>query len=106
MKNTSTLQEERGTHTRGPWTVANAVDIRNGRTFPFAVDAERTRIANIFATHPDMEHESKANAYLIAAAPELLEACQSILKDGEDWLSEDAAKMLRAAIAKAKGGVA
>jgi len=47
------------------------------------------------------EEECEANAKLIAAAPELLEACKQAL----DWLEDEGApvaEQLRAAIAKAK----
>ena len=46
-----------------------------------------------------------ANANLIAAAPELLEALENLLKvhEGEGGTQHNAADMARAAIAKAKG---
>ena len=47
--------------------------------------------------------ETEANARLIAAAPDLLEACEAALEDGQDYkLSETIKRRLRAAIDKAK----
>lgn len=98
-------------HTPGPWRVficddggqwsgwplsINAVDdedksiVRPGGQYPYEWDATMS------------QHEAIANARLIAAAPELLEACKSALgaferNDAIDW--DD----LAAAIAKATG---
>lgn len=48
---------------------------------------------------------SKANAYVLAAAPDLLAACEAVLSSPShgDTPSEDAIQMVRAAIAKATG---
>ena len=80
------------THTPGPWTISGwAIRMSGGH-----------KLAN-FDMMPD-----KANARLIAAAPELLEACEATLDAlteliGADYdLTGEQAK-LRAAIAKAKG---
>lgn len=53
--------------------------------------------------------EAEANARLIAAAPDLLEACQAILAEhdnpnGHAILFDSVADILRAAVAKATGG--
>lgn len=45
--------------------------------------------------------DSKANARLIAAAPDLLEACRAVLSCCPDW--DATVKMVKAAIAKADG---
>jgi hypothetical protein len=48
--------------------------------------------------------QALANARLIAAAPELLEACTQALMVAEDYGDECIAEVLRAALAKAEGG--
>lgn len=44
----------------------------------------------------------KANARLIAAAPELLEACKTVLK-GTEYMTDSDFSLIRSAIAKAEG---
>ncbi len=55
-------------------------------------------------------HEQQANARLIAAAPDLLAACEASLKMFDHTIGRplvtDEQKLLKAAIAKAKGGAA
>ncbi len=90
------------THTPGPWLVSET----------FAIGPAGEVVACTPNNHPRRE----ANARLIAAAPELLEALEGLLKDyiqvfsdhpaiEPDWNPEDSAlvKRARAAIAKAKG---
>jgi hypothetical protein len=91
-------------HTRGPW----AAEL--GRNGSFSIEAERGGIANgllVLASrneHPLMADQMHANARMIAAAPELLEALQRFLKAWEDDSDgAGAAKQARAAIAKATG---
>lgn len=47
----------------------------------------------------------QSNAHLIAAAPELLEACKAALPELEEFAPGNAMDMVRDAIAKAKGEV-
>jgi hypothetical protein len=47
--------------------------------------------------------QQEANAHLIAAAPELLEAAQKALDECCDLISTDAGRALQYAIAKARG---
>ena len=68
------------THTPGPWQIKHRVNIigSTGRS---------VASAGGYTTNTDNgEHilENEANARLIAAAPDLLEAC----KEAEDWLEE------------------
>ena len=56
--------------------------------------------------HPDQSDEANANAYLIAAAPELLEALECLLAAVEQHdtpLTDPERIAARSAIAKAKG---
>ncbi len=94
----------RAEHTPGPWTFKrdceNACDIRApGEQY----------VGNVMSDDPEElnpeipEDEMVANAALIAAAPDLLAACESVLAaDGDEW--ETGKRVLRAAIEKATGG--
>jgi hypothetical protein len=86
-------------HTSGPWQVNSLTRIEA---------ADYGLIANV---RGDLsEAETHANARLIAAAPELLDALESLEMFMRDCMTEDADldvwKLARAAIAKAKGGAA
>ena len=95
-------------HTPGPWTIGkyhvNAYD----NTIYDAKNGYKIAIVEGY-TH-DLKEESEANAHLIAAAPELLEALKGLIgwhdcfpmKEGEADLPVIATA--RAAIAKAEGG--
>ena len=94
-------------HTRGPWLI----EAENCHTGDIAtVHNTADKWVTIYAPHwmeTGMgEHEQSANARLIAAAPDLLEA----LGAAEDLLhrmgmqSSDAYQKIDAAIAKATGG--
>lgn len=99
-------------HTRGPWEIKpeefdrNYDRIRGGRL------GCRYKIANVCLPefqNPDSQEieESRANARLIAAAPDLLEALK-ITRDRLIFLGlskhSEAVKTCDAAIAKAEGG--
>jgi hypothetical protein len=94
--------------TPGPW----AAEL--GRNGSFSIEAERGGIANgllVLASrneHPLMADQMHANARLIAAAPELLEALKSLVHslDESDLIHDDqrqAFNASKAAIAKATG---
>lgn len=88
-------------HTSGPWSIVKAypqgksrIDIKAGSL---------CKIARIF--HQPAAYD--ANARLIAAAPELLEACEYVLRELQlKWPSfhGDIKAELEVAIAKATGG--
>lgn len=86
-------------HTPGPWVV-NPIQLNQ-----IATPDARLEIAR--ATVLRDQHETIANARLIAAAPELLEALKAIVKSladqDDEGLIEHAQQMIdaRAAIAKA-----
>lgn len=109
-------------HTPGPWeihlitegsekgseTIANVGTSQRemGRTWQGVCDI------NTWGREYVNDAESQANAHLIAAAPELLEACQWVLfhlehREGlrhrKDLFSDDELNRLRTAIAKAEG---
>ena len=106
MKNTAQ-------HTPGPW-----LRTKSGNTFQIVAGADGNGDPNqlVATVHPaaiTIDHEpcdeTKANARLIASAPDLLSALEGMLEhadmgeiNDEDTL--EAVNAARAAIAKAKGG--
>lgn len=91
------------THTPGPWSyIGNGDVVAKSDKY---CGGEKD-IASVFLTVND---EDEANARLIAAAPDLLEALKDMLDGHEDACTgygEGAADKARAAIAKATGGEA
>jgi len=86
-------------HTAGPW----AIDWNVSRIDVFSSDAA-TLIATIRRSTPSdgIDADARANARLIAAAPELLEALRPIAEHGV--VSAKIIADARAAYAKAVGG--
>lgn len=94
-------------HTPGPWLRDDrsglGCDVRaaSGRKVALCWGLASNNATNYRA---DYRAECDANAHLIAAAPELLEVAQLILaEDLLDFLPEEYASKVRAAIAKATG---
>jgi hypothetical protein len=94
-------------HTPGPWEV-----IKHGRGPLDSITIRRDYtsgeyVAQIVPTNSDEPLTVAANARLIAAAPELLEACKLVIKEWErakiSTLSIEEHQSLIAAIAKAEG---
>ena len=100
-------------HTDGPWfvclqdgdekacTIFAEHQVENGRIH---ADVWDCYVAEAGINHKEFE----ANARLIAAAPELLEALQAVLLDvenldNESCISADVGQKVRASIAKATG---
>lgn len=99
-------------HTPGPWHAYNASGGRVHKKWRIRRTGARN-VAEICENNsPEIEH---ANANLISAAPELLEALEACLRDCDSreqihpksriTLSMATQQAARAAIAKAKGGV-
>lgn len=94
--------ETKTQHTPGPW---KARPPQGGR-FGWGIVPANAAIPWIttldsYGDRPHYEAEQEANARLISAAPELLEALRAVI--GGKYLS-DAMKMARAAIRKAESG--
>ncbi len=98
-------------HTPGPWTtqqssrteiyiVANSAEVKNKWV--------ATSCNHEFHPTEEENERNKANARLIAAAPEMLEVLQGFQKAWAEnrLLTSDEAANIRAAIAKATGGAA
>lgn len=87
-------------HTPGPWYVAH-----RGPENRLICNRDITVAEVLDDCHPDADQEL-ANARLIAAAPELLEACQALVRaiDCRRTLDEiEATRAARKAISKATG---
>jgi hypothetical protein len=94
-------------HTEGPWTVRTFYREGMDGARYYIDGADGATFADICGVDP---REDRANARLIAAAPDLLACVQNVLDAGDD--NADAREIcdyidwtaLRAAIAKAEGG--
>lgn len=103
-----------GKHTPGPWRVSTC----NGNHVLKDNDNHKSKfhgttimVANCDYQQTSVGGSKQANARLIAAAPELLEAARAVLAWIEDHQDEQwrhdheaSAEMLRAALAKAEKG--
>lgn len=92
-------------HTPGPWLLNHNT---NWKTNPFSVTVRKygvhsTTVANIPTRMTIPPQEQQANARLIAAAPDLLEALQAIIGHDAHLLNHWRVETARAAIAKATG---
>ena len=107
------------THTEGPWKVYDAYDVYGNDGQPESVNClyvgtrsgERVIQASRYGYEINM---TEANARLVVAAPDLLEACESAERLCEQlqaveelfaksWNVNTVRRILQAAIAKAKG---
>ena len=90
-------------HTPEPWNVGEGPHKRNREVF----DGNGFLVADCRTCCKEPETE-KANARLIAAAPDMLEALRELLADPylSDPINADRMTCARAAIAKAEGGQA
>ncbi len=95
-------------HTPGPWRLENNIAY-GWKTNPYSITVRKrgvhsVAVANIPAKQTITREEALANARLIAAAPDLLEALEAVICGVPDtW---EAVKNARQAIAKATGGEA
>ena len=96
-------------HTKGPWKFRKAVNYEGFSIHPvntvLSLAACERFGTNMTINCFNFPGETEANARLIAAAPELLEACETALTNLSPLYSSDhlVIKRLRVAIAKAKG---
>jgi hypothetical protein len=106
-KQTEKQTRTRTAHTPGPWHIIRTD--RGNLTVSYTFGALRSHICTCYETALCTEHGSvDANAALISAAPELLEACKALL--AHDPIHPQVtckcpcpACQARAAIAKAEG---
>lgn len=84
-------------HTPGPWLYKS-----NGSYFDVGIDNHEDSVIPVYPTVCiGVPHDQEANARLIAAAPDLLEALEAVVRVADRDTVEF--RMARAAIAKAKG---
>lgn len=101
-------------HTPGPWRIVNGNVVRNDAEADFVRATTTSLVLNPPKRRRISAGERKANAALIAAAPDLLAACEAVQSSltmmlpytAGMWQKNVQASIdtLRAAIAKATGG--
>lgn len=93
------------THTPGPWRLHDGMIQCQGKWSDATGDHFDWTYPRVLADVSD-DWDQAANGSVMAAAPDLLAACEALLNcidPARDWKE---AKAARAAIAKAKGGAA
>ena len=95
-------------HTPGPWEVSQYCSLGAGAQLGIK-GPERPRLWSYCIYQNETDVQASANARLIAAAPDLLEACEKLVKayeecDFEDYGQDSALTKGKQAIKKAKGG--
>ena len=97
-------------HTKGPWRIGTP-----GPNGCFTIGTNNGLMTAMIAhsvNYPNQKEEAIANANLIAAAPDMLEALEFFIKNWKgsetDWFTQcyEVERLIEAAIAKAKGGAA
>lgn len=96
-------------HTPGPWTFH--LPHSSDYWAPAFIKVSGSIVAEAFSRNGFQERD--ANARLIAASPQLLEACEAMLAQFEHWLPQltseergveiEPVRMARSAISKARG---
>lgn len=91
-------------HTKGPWKVTNS---HNGPASIAHAEDSYTVICRLDAKDPQIILNNKANAHLIAAAPEMLEALELaaniLMNAGQKPLKGNNFYIIAQAIKKARG---
>lgn len=90
-------------HTPGPWK-AYPIEMNHG--LPYTPVAANTLLAKVYSEAFGDYEQSEANARLVAAAPDLLEALKlaDAMLSGANMNANVVEQKVRAAIAKAKDG--
>ncbi len=94
---------KRALHTPGPWSFDGL-----NRLGSYRIKNEKRSLADVYGWEIDAKKEGEANARLIAAAPDLLEALEDIQMELQVHLANNLPNLHRtvcAVIAKAKGGI-
>lgn len=89
-------------HTPGPWEVKRLID-KNGKPYSTLYECH-IDLGPCMIWAPVGDAEQEANARLIAAAPDLLEACEKAMAEFEHWqIYGHCRTRLQEAIKKARG---
>lgn len=90
-------------HTQGPWITKRSNTPSDGG-WDYAIGADGNCIAECFevVAENDKRVDAKANARLMAAAPDMLEALENIENDDEH-MPPSAWALIQTAITKARG---
>lgn len=99
MTNASTETKPKAAHTPGPW----AVNPFNAQVDAFVGGEPLPVCQLLWPTDERTEEETFANARLIAAAPDLLEALVTLVEAEPGTMTREMWDDARAAIAKARG---
>ena len=106
--------EQKAAHTPGPWKFGKELTARSGEWLVSFDAGSKGRGIAIAETRAGSGNE-EANAHLIAAAPQLLEALQTTAANLRSWKAANGGgiktfdswlEVVEEAIAKAKGGAA
>ena len=90
-------------HTPEPWTIDEDGMICHVTTDPFTGKRVNIYVAEICFIGPGTLPAQRANARLIAAAPDMLEALENLENDALVAMPATAWQMVQDAIAKARG---
>jgi hypothetical protein len=95
-------------HTPGPWTEQDGEIIAQGAVIAVVYGADDYPCADEAVELRQLAAECKANARLIIAAPDLLTACEAVMRlvDAGECSDGYTADQARAAIAKARASEA
>jgi hypothetical protein len=108
-----TMKTETKGHTPGPWTVASGQRSDDGGEAYFEIGSQDGSLSSVARCYFDPRlneerHAALADAALIAAAPELLEALEEMVRLSDELMERHGVGIYaggaRAAIAKARGG--
>jgi hypothetical protein len=119
-RNLRRKEKKMSKHTTGPWKVLRPTGDIGGQDHNWHVtDAEDTFVAHVFGFNHAIDDQSEANARLIAAAPQMLEALEACaaywyykrspsIPEQSELISlgaEQAQRLIKAAIVAAKGEI-
>lgn len=90
-------------HTKGEWKLSTTSHESDGVKFNYIIGNDEFRSAVCLISIDDGDEEVKANAQLIASAPDLLEACEYVLEQAGLSKNSPCYNKLSKAISKAKG---
>lgn len=96
---TNQLNKSPPKHTPGPWVMIGGSIVTDWKY------GEHLWVCSVYGALVRSKHEANANADLIATAPELLEALETIIDRGDvdSIFQKQTLAQARAAIAKARG---